>query len=112
MLALLSISAPAYSGDQEVVEEDNVMVIEGSRLAYSYGRYGGIVGRGFALGLIIGAGSSSGDLFQAAETVDTDSDPEQCTEANPIIMATGNKVQYETDFVGKEEFPLSITRYL
>ena len=29
---------------------------------------------------------------------------------NPIMIATGNKVQFETDYVGKGDFPLSIRR--
>jgi len=36
------------------------------------------------------------------------SDGLQC--ANPVMVATGNKIQFETDYAGKGEFPLNIQR--
>lgn len=40
---------------------------------------------------------------------DGDGTQGQCA-GNPIMIATGNKVQFETDYIGKGEFPLSIER--
>ncbi|HEY9031486.1 MAG TPA: RHS repeat-associated core domain-containing protein [Kangiella sp.] len=111
-LLLILLTVPVYSWDQRYEEDDddvNRVTVHGTRIAGWFGGFGGMAGKGFALGAIIGAGGS-GELFQSADTVETDSDPKQCGEGNPILMATGNKVQYETDFIGKEEFPLSISR--
>ncbi|WP_233079618.1 DUF6531 domain-containing protein, partial [Rheinheimera soli] len=41
---------------------------------------------------------------------DNNPDDDKC-DGNPIMVANGEKVEFETDFVGKEQYPLEISRY-
>jgi hypothetical protein len=36
--------------------------------------------------------------------------PDSCTEGNPILVASGTKVEFEDDFTGLEHFPLAVSR--
>lgn len=40
----------------------------------------------------------------------SESDPQPTSAGNPIIMATGNKVETETDFTTTGEMPLGLSR--
>ncbi|WP_251359126.1 RHS repeat-associated core domain-containing protein [Kangiella sp. TOML190] len=62
---------------------------------------------GFAGG---GSGSGGAGAQQGAEGNDQDSDTDQECSGNPILIGTGNKVEYENDYVGRGEFPLTVSR--
>ncbi len=60
----------------------------------------------------ISAFPTGGGSFSSSstETSDPDSDPDDECKGNPIMVGSGNKIQYETDYIGKGEFPLKIER--
>ncbi len=60
--------------------------------------------------MLDGGGGGGGGGQQSVESSDQDSDTCQEGAGNPILIGTGNKVEYENDFVGRGEFPLVVSR--
>lgn len=60
-----------------------------------------------------GAGSCGNDDCEGPSCDDEDDDdkgPPDCSSGNPINLATGEKYQVETDFIGPGSYPLTIER--
>lgn len=73
------------------------------------GGFWGGGGGGWNWGGDYSSGSSSSDFYEPDPTVnEPPAEDQKC--GNPVVVSSGKKVEYDIDFIGKEQYPLAIAR--
>lgn len=106
MMCAVAPQLGVAAGDQEEEKEPDRIDVIGIRLQPSTIIRLSSAGAASSMFPIGGAGS----LFRLADANNQDQTDDDCSTTHPVVLASGNKIKNEPDYIGAGELPLIVSR--